>query len=273
MHKRLKKTNMKKILFLLIITIFSTKVFSQDYMKIRLNDGTIVTYMIAEIDSLIYYNIDTNFASCGELIDFDGNVYQTVIIGTQCWMQENLKVTHYSDGTEIPNVNSNSSWNTLLATDTSKAYCWYNDNIDNIDNGALYTYAAAVNEDITGSNTQGACPNGWHVPNIADLDTLFTFLGTNTGSKLAKDTSLWYNGSLVNDIYLGYSGFFGIPFGYRGASGGFINHGSRAIWWCSEAFSTTTLSHCMSIDYDNTEVLEITISKDNGLYIRCVRDY
>ena len=62
----------------------------------------------------------------GTVTDIDGNVYNTIVtIGTQTWMAENLKTTHYSDGTAIPLVTGNSNWDTLDYT--SKAYCWYDD--------------------------------------------------------------------------------------------------------------------------------------------------
>ena len=60
----------------------------------------------------------------GETVtDYDGNVYQTVQIGEQIWMRENLKVTHYADGTPIDLVDNASTWEALSEAD--KAYCWY----------------------------------------------------------------------------------------------------------------------------------------------------
>jgi len=71
----------------------------------------------------------------GTVYDVDGNLYNTVTIGTQVWMVENLKVTKYNDGTDIPNVSNNSSWSSTI----SPAYCWYNNSSSyKATYGALY---------------------------------------------------------------------------------------------------------------------------------------
>ena len=93
-----------------------------------------------------------------EVTDVDGNVYHTKKIGTQTWMLENLKTTHYNDGslTPITFVNENSAWVGL----TTSAYCWYNNDASNKNTyGALYNWYAASNSAL--------CPTGWHVPTIA----------------------------------------------------------------------------------------------------------
>ena len=102
-----------------------------------------------------------------QIADIDGNIYNTVLIGTQVWMKENLKTTKYSDGTLIPLVKTNTSWMTIGIND--KAYCFYNDDSPNGNiYGALYTWSAAVNGLIGSasnpSGIQGACPTGWHLP-------------------------------------------------------------------------------------------------------------
>ncbi len=64
----------------------------------------------------------TTTDSMGTVTDIDGNIYQTVKIGNQWWMAENLKVTHYRNGDAIPNVTDNTAWEGL----TTGAYCNYN---------------------------------------------------------------------------------------------------------------------------------------------------
>jgi len=103
------------------------------------------------------------------ITDIDGNVYNTVAIGTQKWMKENLKTTKYSDGTAIPLVNNVTSWAALSTT--SKAYCWYNDDIANkATYGALYTWAAAMNgtasTSANPSNVKGICPADLQIPEL-----------------------------------------------------------------------------------------------------------
>ena len=117
----------------------------------------------------------------GTLTDIDGNTYNWIGIGEQAWMTENLKVTHYADGTAIPFVGSNSAWDDVGSDD--KAYCWYEDLSSNKDiYGGLYSWAAAMNgtgpsDDPYPTNLQGACPDGWHLPTDQEWKNLEQFLG------------------------------------------------------------------------------------------------
>jgi hypothetical protein len=80
----------------------------------------------------------------GTVGDYDGNTYKTVKIGTQWWMAENLRTTHFSNGAEITLVENNVAWDNLDFSD--KAYCYYDDLIIHADTyGALYNWAAAMN--------------------------------------------------------------------------------------------------------------------------------
>lgn len=130
--------------------------------------------------------------------DYDGNVYSTVKIGTQCWMRENLRVTHYADGTEIPLGGE-------LASFTEPFY--YNHPIGNLtfeERGYLYNGTALMNGesytyDVNPPLIQGVCPDGWHVPAIVEWEELISYLGdqseyccgiqNHTGKSLAAKTS------------------------------------------------------------------------------------
>ena len=68
-------------------------------------------------------NPDNSHVTDSTVTDIDGNLYSTVTIGTQVWLIENLKVTHYRDGSAIPYVSDDTVWSTLI----SGAYCWCND--------------------------------------------------------------------------------------------------------------------------------------------------
>ena len=117
----------------------------------------------------------TTAPSGNTVIDYDGNEYQIVQIGDQEWMAENLKVTHYADGTTIPLVEGTVEW-TELDTD-GKAYCWYENNTSLKDTyGALYTWPAAMKGAVN-SGVQGVCPDGWHMPSEAEWKVLEMTLG------------------------------------------------------------------------------------------------
>ena len=147
--------------------------------------------------------------------DIDGNVYKTVVIGTQTWLAENLRTTKYNDGTQIPNVTAKSQWDNL----TTDAYCWYNNDpaTYKATYGALYNWYAV--------NTGKLCPTGWHVPSDAEWTTLTDFLGGEgyAGGKLKeKGTAHWVNPNVdATDEY----GIKALPAGDRYPASGFEFYG------------------------------------------------
>ncbi len=156
--------------------------------------------------------------------DFDGNNYATVTIGTQTWMVEDLKVTHYRNGEEIPNVTDNAAWTTL----TNGAYCWYNNDIANkTPYGALYNW-------FTVADARNIAPTGWHVPTDAEYTILTDYLGGTSiaGGKMKETgTTHW---SSPNTGATNESGFTALPSGSRNNSDGLFtyleNYGG---WWSS----------------------------------------
>ena len=214
----------------------------------------------------------------GTLIDYDGNVYSTVTIGTQVWMAENLKVIHYSDGVAIPLVTGDGSWASLLDDNTDKAYCWYNDDNENYGfYGAYYTYAAATNGDNTGNDVQGACPVGWHIPSDSEWEVLYTYLGGlkgTTGSQLAGNEALWTDGLLDSNEDFGTSGFNGIPAGGRShTDGSFTPEGIKAYFWSSTESSYTDQSGKIELDYNDAGIFRHNIHyKSSAISIRCIKD-
>jgi uncharacterized protein (TIGR02145 family) len=102
--------------------------------------------------------------------DGDGNTYDTVVIGQQTWLAENLKTTKYINGNPISLVTDDAEWSTR----TQGAYCWWQNNINFKDDyGALYNgYVARMNELL--------CPTGYHVPTMDEWLTLISFLGNSS---------------------------------------------------------------------------------------------
>ena len=206
--------------------------------------------------------------------DYDGNDYNTVKIGDQCWMKENLKVTHYSDGTAIPPVEGTSAWDVLGYTD--KAYCYYDNSTTNRDiYGALYTWAAAMNgiasSDANPSGVQGICPVGWHLPSDAEWTELTNYLGGEgvAGGKLKETgTTHW---SSPNIGATNETGFTALPGGDRGYYGTFYAIGGTGSWWSSTGSSTLN-AWTRGMDYLTSYVLRYYYSKNYGFSVRCQRD-
>lgn len=217
--------------------------------------------------------IQINEAEQTSITDIDGNEYQTVTIGTQVWMAENLKTTKFNNGNAISNITSNSLWNSA----TSPAYCWYNNSIANKDQwGALYNWDAV--------NTGLLCPDGWHVPSDAEWAQLEMSLGlpsneayntgwrgTDQGSKMASNNTLWMSGALVSSSQFGTSGFNALPAGRRNDDGAFVLLNEFAIWWSS----TQNMSYnafYRSLLYSDTKVGRQTFLNNHGFSIRCVKN-
>ncbi len=210
------------------------------------------------------YGDQVSFTSTIQVTDYDGNTYNTVQIGTQLWLQENLKVTHYRNGNTIPEVTDDAAWNAL----TSGAYCNYNNEVGYVTTyGRLYNYYAAT-------DSRNLCPTGWHVSSYDEwFTTLANYLGGENiaGGKLKEaGTTHW----VQNIGATNSSAFTGLPGGmrYQGAWSGDI--GSMYGY-----FMTST-----EYDYDPTQVMSAVLGyydnrlqygifgKSDGLSVRCVKD-
>jgi len=197
----------------------------------------------------------------GSIRDFDGNTYTSVIIGTQTWMVENLKTSHYKNGSEIPLVTNNTSWGNL----SSPGYCWYDNNESSYKStyGALYNWYAV--------NTGNLCPSGWHVPKKEEWDVLATYLGGDNlaGGKLKEiGTTHWLSPNLgaTNE-----SGFTGLPGGQRDDSGIFLFLSMDGFWW-TNTISNTNWAYSRELDHDYSHFFSFNDMKKFGFSVRCIKD-
>ena len=154
--------------------------------------------------------------------DIDGNVYNTVQIGTQCWTQSNLKTSKYRNGDGIPTGLNGNQWGNT----SSGAYSIYDDLSSNNDFfGKIYNNFAV-------SDSRGLCPTGWRVPNSGDWIVLNNFVGNINGplrsTITAPNNSGWI---LPNSGATNSTGFSAIPGGYRGIYGGYDRKGLEAAFW------------------------------------------
>lgn len=191
--------------------------------------------------------------------DGDGNIYQTLTIGTQVWLKENLKTTKYNDGAAIPNVTNNTEWGNL----TSGAYCWY----DNDEATYKNTYGALYNWYTT--NTGKLCPVGYRIPSHAEWTTLSEFLG---GSGLAggmlkeAGTTHWMtpNTDATNE-----KGFTALPGGSRNTNGTFYGIKTDGYWWSTEYNATYGWIRWMR--YNSSSMSQENINKIQGFSVRCIK--
>jgi uncharacterized protein (TIGR02145 family) len=217
---------------------------------------------------------DCHFICGTSTVTYDGVTYNTVQIGDQCWLKENLRTTKYNDGTSITNITNNSTWTST----TSGAYCCYSNNTSNCTTyGALYNWYAV--------NTGKLCPSGWHVPTDGEWKTLEMSLGmtqaeadatgwrgTDQGSKLAGNASLWTDGALDQNVNFGTSGFSALPGGERSFSDGSFNDlGNYGNWWSSTEYAGSG-AWDRNLYYDNARVYRFNYVKSHGYSVRCLRD-
>ena len=194
--------------------------------------------------------------------DIDGNVYTTVTIGSQVWMVENLKTTHYRDGSDISYVSDDTLWSAL----TAGAYCWCNDDSADYKDtyGALYNFYAV-------SDTCGLCPEGWHVPTESEWLALVAYLGGKdaAGGKIKEaGTTHW---SVPNIGATNESGFLGLPGGGRGQISGCGEVGNYATWWSSTVYDSIYAWH-WGLYHGNASVRFNPGHKASGFSVRCIKD-
>jgi uncharacterized protein (TIGR02145 family) len=188
-------------------------------------------------------SITVSTFTCGSstVSDIHGNIYNTVSMGTQCWMKENLRVRRYNDGSEINfdasgGTAGNGAGQTWGALTYGAHTVYRHDSTANPSNlttyGYLYNWYAVKGIASTGSTTyKNICPTGWHVPSDSEWTTLTTYLGGNNvaGSKMrTTGTSLWSSPNTGAD---NSSGFSGLPGGSRGSTGSFGYINSNSFFW------------------------------------------
>ena len=205
--------------------------------------------------------------------DIDGNVYQTVKIGDQIWMAENLKVTHYRNGQPILYVEGYLSW----AHEIDGAYCNYNNDEGNAAvYGCLYNWYAvnAVNE------YWSIAPEGWHVPTVEEWQTLIDYLGDSVaGGKMKAigtiedSTGLWRE---PNTGATNKSGFTALPGGRRGHEHGYFREIGEEAWFWTSTEGEGSLEYyygqCRILDRFLSGVDKSTALNTCGFSVRLVRD-
>ena len=201
----------------------------------------------------------------GTVSDIDGNVYNTVMIGDQEWMAENLKVTAYRNNVTIFNLENQNDWNNT----EDGAYVWHNNDISWKDHyGALYNWYAV-------NDPRGICPTGWSVPSDDDWQELADYLGgSNVAGGKLKSTRTepdphprWFspNTGATNE-----TGFSALPGGSR-MSWGFYGADELGYWWSSVEHSETSARNRNIWAWEVSFYGE-TSGKRTGNSVRCIRD-
>ncbi len=210
-------------------------------------------------------NVSTNMYGKG-VMDIDGNLYKTVVIGKQEWMAENLKVSKYNDGTAIPNLSDEIEWQ----NNTTGAWCYYNnDNSNNATYGKLYNWYTI---DVTQNDMKFVCPAGWHVPSSEEWTILIDYLGGDTlaGGKM-KEVG-FQNWSQPNSYASNTSLFTALPSGYRNEEGKFKKTLGKGVFWWAFSEKDTYKANLRFVSCTDNEVFNRCFKKESGLSIRCLKN-
>jgi uncharacterized protein (TIGR02145 family) len=209
----------------------------------------------------------------------DGKTYQTVVIGNQTWMAENLNVDRFRNGDIIPEAKTKEEWQ-KAGDEKQPAWCYYdNDPKNGTKYGKLYNWYAV-------NDQRGLAPKGWHIPNLKEWDLMEITLDPKSGMKL-KSISGWpnyytANKGEINGNGTNESGFNGLPGGSRfyifdwqknePLSDEFQFIGENTIWWTStENFNNEVYTRGLFYTWED-KVYRDFCYKFHGHSIRCVKD-
>lgn len=205
-------------------------------------------------------------------ITYEGRTYNTVLIGSQCWMKENLNV-----GTMI------SSTTPQEDNGVVEKFCYNNDPNNCATYGGLYQWSELM-QYVTTSGAQGICPPGWHVPTDAEWCTMTTYIdpavnctettytGNDGGGKLKEaGTDHWIqpNAGATNQ-----SGFKALGSGIRFSpttTPNFSDLNEFAYFWTSTRVSSQN-AVSRALTFNNAQVGRFNTSRNWGAAVRCIKD-
>ena len=206
---------------------------------------------------------------------YGGQTYNTVQVGTQCWLKENMNI-----GTKIPGSQSQANNGTI------EKYCYNNDEANCAIYGGLYEWNEMM-QYVTTAGVQGICPTGWHIPTDVEWCAVIQFLdptvdcnvigwiGVNVGGKMKSTgtieagAGLWYspNTGATNE-----SGLTAIPAGSRSNDGAFSYIGIYGSWWSSSEFeSVASYAWFLQLQCGVSPVFRFPDYKNFGFSVRCVK--
>ncbi|MBI9038755.1 MAG: right-handed parallel beta-helix repeat-containing protein [Bacteroidales bacterium] len=212
-------------------------------------------------DGVLIYPGSSTF-TCGDpFIDpRDKQTYETVQIGNQCWMAENLNIGTMINGSEEMTDNG-----------VIEKYCYDNDPANCDEYGGLYQWNEMM-EYTTNQSVQGVCPNGWHLPTEEELTDLTDFLGGESvaGGKMKETGTTHWNSP--NTAATNESGFTALPGSFRRADSSFIDLCYFGLFWSSSDVDIN-LAWYRLLSYKDGDFPYGYYDKSYGFSSRCLQDY
>ncbi|MEI7812180.1 MAG: FISUMP domain-containing protein [Ignavibacteria bacterium] len=194
--------------------------------------------------------------TCGKsTVTYSGKTYNTVQIGNQCWLKENLDVGTMVKGSGDQTNNG-----------TTEKYC-YDDKPSNCATyGGLYQWDEAMGYSTT-AGSKGICPTGWHIPTDAEFATLASSAGNNSNAlKAVGQGNASYGGAGTNT-----TGFSALLAGYRYSNGSFYYLAYYPYYWSSTKYDATT-AYYMYLSYNDSNIYRYNRYRSFGFSVRCLED-
>ena len=238
------------------------------------------------------FTTDDLFTNCGSVTDVEGNVYKTVVIGSQCWLRENLRTTKYADGTSIDYGDASTS-------DSDPYYYYPGSSEDNVPTyGLLYNWPAVMGGENSSednpSGVQGVCPNGWHLPSVAEWNQLSDYVSSQSAyycdnnhefiAKAFAATSGWEENAdpcaVGNNLSANNAtGLTILPAGFLDDGGSYLEFSTMTILWSATEYNASSGScsylgwyDAMLNDYLGLGKNIDHMTKAHGFSVRCVRN-
>ena len=203
--------------------------------------------------------------------DIDGNVYETIQVGTQRWLTKNLEVTTFRNGDPIPHIQDFDQWMDAGMAE-EPAWCYYHNKTENGEEyGKLYNWYAVI-------DPRGIAPEGWHVSSSSEWLELIEMLGGEDQAAIKlKSVNLWkparyiesphYNGNNISGLNIKPSGGR-----FHQSYVDFFYHlGHAAFFWIPE----TSVSEYDAMSFEIWDSGGMSIDenyRDIGMAVRCVED-
>jgi uncharacterized protein (TIGR02145 family) len=202
-------------------------------------------------------NLHTLFS---QVNDIDGNTYQTVKIGKQTWIAQNLNTTRFRNGDLIPEARTDIEWRNACSK-KQPAWCYVGSNVNSPKSyGKIYNQYAVLDK-------RGLAPDGWHIPSDKEWDLLITNVSIEkTVGFYLKASNSWSSNRNGNNA----SGLNILATGTRGGMGNWMPPGLSTVLWSStkkgNVLWTRRLGHW------SNEVERQTWGKDDGFSVRCIQN-
>jgi len=264
---------MKRKYLLITFLLLNNIMLAQTFTNIVIKDIGPQHYFMNSIDSI---NFTVHSITCPTTIsDIDGNLYNVLAIGDQCWTQQNLKTTHFNNGATIATGLSNAQWASTL----SAACVDYNNNSANaLVYGKLYNWYAVI-------DSSGLCPVGWHPSTSSDWSRLAAYLeptsdtmnyvlvaSPNLGSQLKEAGSAhWLPPGFTIPAVTNSSGFTALGGGIRHTNGLFMDLKYKARFWTSTILDST-YAYTFSTQNTSNTLYKAFLNFNFGCSVRCVKD-